>query len=221
VNTSEPLLRKDSRHIASPLVIFGASGHGKVVIDAARAAGLEPEIVVDDAPRSSSFEGIAALATGGDAWEQLKDFRFVVAVGNNAVRQKLFENLCNRGGAPETIIHPFSCVAQSARIGAGTVVLAGAIVNAGAEIGENCILNTGCRIDHDCRIGSHAHICPGVSLAGAVSVGARSMIGIGSCSIQGMTIGSDVTVGAGSVIVKNLPDHCVAYGNPALPKRNS
>jgi sugar O-acyltransferase (sialic acid O-acetyltransferase NeuD family) len=204
---------------AGRLVVFGAGGHAEVVIDAARAAGCEPEIVLDDAPRLGNFEGMPILAPNEDTWKQLKRFRFVVAVGNNATRAKLFADLRNRGGVPETIIHPFSCVARSARIGAGTVVLAGAIVNPGAEVGENCILNTGCRIDHACRIGNHAHICPGVSLAGTVSVGERSLIGVGSCSIQEITIGSDVMVGAGSVIVRNIPDRCIAYGNPARPRR--
>lgn len=202
-----------------PLVVFGAGGHAKVVIDAARAAGRQPEIILDNAAADPIFEGIPLLAPNEDTWKQLPRFRFLVAIGNNASREKLFAELRSRGGAPETIIHPFSCVARSARIGIGTVVLAGAIVNPGAEIGENCILNTGCRIDHDCRIGNHTHICPGVSLAGNVSIGERSLIGVGSCSIQGITIGSDVTIGAGSVIIRNIPDRCVAYGNPARPRR--
>jgi sugar O-acyltransferase (sialic acid O-acetyltransferase NeuD family) len=220
VNNASSYLLEKSNTLGIPLVVFGAGGHAKVVIDAARASGRTPAVVVDDAPRSDSLDGIPTLSTQEDAWRELKRFRFVVAVGNNGVRQKLFEDLCNRGGEPETIVHPFSCVAASARIGAGTVVFPGVVVNAGADIGENCILNTGCRIDHDCRIRPHAHICPGVSLAGAVSIGARSMIGVGSCSIQGIAVGDDVTVGAGSVIVRNIPDNCVAYGNPARVRRN-
>src|SRR4051794_21650220 len=140
MNSAHSQPATDPDHKRGPLIVFGAGGHAKVVIDAARAAGREPELVVDDTPPAETFEGILVLGTKEERWKQLKSFRFVVAIGNNRVRQKVFEELRSRGGIPETIIHPTACVARTAPIGAGTVVFAGAIVNPGAEIGENCIL---------------------------------------------------------------------------------
>lgn len=197
------------------LIFFGAGGHARVAIEAAQAAGLKPDLVVDDKPIAAELLGVPVAPATSVKWQNWAGFRFVVTIGDNSTRAKLFDDLKGRGGKPETIVHPFSWISPSAKIGAGTVVFGGVVVNANSVIGENCILNTGCSVDHDGRIGSHSHLCPGVRLAGAVTVGERTMLGTGSCCIPGIVIGSGALVGAGSVVVRNVPDKCKAMGNPA------
>jgi sugar O-acyltransferase (sialic acid O-acetyltransferase NeuD family) len=197
------------------LIFYGAGGHARVAIEAARAAGLKPALVIDDKPTATELLGAPVAAASSVKWQDYGRFRFVVTVGDNATRARLFEELRRLGGTPETVVHPFSWISPSAKIGAGTVVFGGVVVNANAVIGENCILNTGCSVDHDGKVGSHSHLCPGVRLAGTVSVGERTMLGTGSCCIPGIVIGSDALVGAGSVVVRNVPDKCKAMGNPA------
>lgn len=199
----------------STLLFYGAGGHAHVAIEAARAAGLEPRLVLDDNPQATELLGVSVVKADTVKWDKLAGFRFVITVGDNATRARLFNQLRERGGTPETIIHPFSWISPSARIGAGSVVFGGVVVNADARIGENCILNTGCSVDHDGKIGAHSHLCPGVRLAGNVTIGERTMIGTGSCCIPRTTIGSDVIVGAGSVVVGDLSGDCTAFGNPA------
>src|SRR4051812_20032800 len=131
------------------LIFFGAGGHARVAIEAARAAGLKPGLVIDDKPIAAELLGVPVAATSSVKWLNLDRFRFVVTVGDNATRAKLFGELGKRGGVPETIVHPFSWISPSAKIGRGTVLFGGVIVNANAVIGENCILNTGCSVDHD------------------------------------------------------------------------
>jgi UDP-perosamine 4-acetyltransferase len=198
-----------------PLIFYGAGGHARVAIEAARASGLKPAMVIDDEPKGTELAGVEVVAASSVNWNKFGAFRFVVAIGDNSIRARVFDDLRKRGGTPATVIHPFSWISPTAKIGAGTVVFGGVVVNANSVIGENCILNTGCSVDHDGKIGSHAHLCPGVRLAGIVTMGERTMVGTGSCCIVGITIGSDVTIGAGSVVVRNLPDWCKAFGNPA------
>jgi sugar O-acyltransferase (sialic acid O-acetyltransferase NeuD family) len=203
----------------NPLLFYGAGGHARVAIEAARAAGMSPALVLDDQPKTGEVAGVRVVSAAQVAWDQLRKFQFIVAIGDNAVRSEKFAELKKRGGVPATIIHPFSCISPSACIGAGTVVFGGVVVNANADIGENCILNTSCSVDHDGNISAHAHLCPGVRLAGNVTIGERTMLGTGAVCIPGIRIGADVKIGAGSVVIRDLPDECLAFGNPARPRK--
>ena len=82
-------------------------------------------------------------------------------------------------------------------------------------MGCHAIVNTCASVDHDCLIGDFTHVCPGVHLGGNVHVGQDSWIGIGSQVIQGVRIGSNVLAGAGSTIIRDVPDNAVVMGSPA------
>jgi UDP-perosamine 4-acetyltransferase len=100
-------------------------------------------------------------------------------------------------------------------MGRGVVVMAGAVVNACATIGDLAIINTGATVDHDCVIGRAVHVAPQCGLAGCVTVGDGAMLGVGTKVIPGIRIGADATVGAGSVVVRNINDAALAMGVPA------
>lgn len=203
-----------------PLVVYGASGHGKVVADAARAAGLHVDGFVDDDVSKHGTTFFGALVLGGRAWlEERRDVDVAWGIGSNRVRESLHARVVSLGHRAATIVHPRANVALSARIGEGTVVFAGTTVNADAAVGVGAILNTGAIIEHDCVIGDFAHVSPGARLGGGVTVGARTHIGIGATVIQLIEIGADAVVGAGSVVVRNLPPSVVAYGVPARAHR--
>ena len=89
------------------------------------------------------------------------------------------------------------------------------MLSAGAIIRGNVIINTGASVDHDCLIDEGAHICPGVRLAGNVSVGRGTWVGIGSTVIQKVSIGQESVIGAASLVLKDIPSGVVAYGVPA------
>lgn len=200
------------------LIIFGAGGHGKVVLDAAMAAHNKVEFVVDDAPHEKELLGLPVLCTRNPKWLCLKIFRFAVAVGDNSTRAQIFNQLTARKGIPVNVIHPRAVISPFATLGLGNVCFAGVVVNAGTEIGDNCIINTSASIDHDCQIGSHAHICPGVHLAGMVTVGQGTMIGTGAAVLPGIKIGDHCIIGAGAVVNRDIPAGSVAYGVPAKLK---
>lgn len=123
--------------------------------------------------------------------------------------------LLDMGVPLATLIHPSAVVSPSACISGGCTVLARVVVNPNARIGTGCIINTGSIIEHDCVVEDFVNICPGVSMAGHARIGRKSFIGIGSTVIDGIKVGSQVVVGAGAVVIRDVPDHTMVMGVPA------
>ncbi len=199
------------------LIIYGAGGHARVVADVARACGSSVAMMIDDAPVANMIDGLPVHAAAEFDVRKTSPFSFIVGIGNNTVRRRLFLEL-KEFGEPITLVHPFTSVSPRAALGQGTVVMPGVVVNTGATIHENVILNTSCSIDHDCVIGPHTHICPGVCLAGTVTIGSGTMIGTGALVIPGIRIGENCTIGAGAVVLCDIPSGSTAYGSPCRVK---
>ena len=202
------------------LIIWGAGGHGKVILDIARATGLFCEIafVVDSHAALGGRLGDCDILLSFEGFEALKarDYGyFVVAIGDNRVREGCFQGGIDRGFDPAALIHPAAVVSASAHIGDGTVVMPRAVVNADAVIGRNCILNTGVIVEHDCHIGDHVHLAPGVVLGGGVAVEPYALLGIGTIALPGTKIGAGAVVGAGAVILDSVPPGATSVGVPA------
>jgi sugar O-acyltransferase (sialic acid O-acetyltransferase NeuD family) len=202
------------------LLIIGAGGHGKVVADAALLLGWSNVAFLDDrAAALGSPLGLPIVGTLADLPAQAPAYSgAIVAIGNAKLRLELIDR-CRRSGLEVvSIVHPMAFVSRFASFGAGCTAFAQSAVNADAGIGAGCIINTGATVDHDCVIGVGVHVCPGAHLAGAVRVGDRSWIGIAATIRQGITIGRDVTVGAGAVVVADVADGLTVAGVPARQK---
>lgn len=197
------------------LLVVGAGGHAKVVIDAAQEAGFEIVRVIGNADDADAILGHAVSRDRGGVQAD----GFIVAIGDNAVRSRRFAEHVTSGLAPATVIHPSVIVGADVVIGAGTFIAAGAIINAGARIGQDCILNTGCAVDHDCVIGDHSHIGPRAALCGAVTLGEGVLLGVGSCAAPRKSVGAWSVVGAGAAVVGDLAAGTVCVGVPARPVR--
>jgi len=200
------------------LLVIGAGGHAKVVIDAARSAGHEVIGVVGDRAGRTELLGIEISHDWGprDGADG-----FIVGIGDNVSRAQRFAHFLEAGLTPVSVVHPSAVIADQVELGAGTFVAAGAIVNIDASIGANAIINTGCTIDHDCVIGDHALIGPNASLCGAVVLGAGALVGAGATLTPGASVGEWATLGAGAVVVGALPARSVSVGIPARVVRTS
>lgn len=193
------------------LVIVGAGGHGHVVADAARGS-FRVLGFVDEHPDDVTDAGHPLI--GADD-PQVAAARFIVAVGDNAQRRRLFEQWTARGRTPASVVHAAAVVSRVARLGRGTFVAPAAVINARAVVGDDVILNTGCIVEHNCHVAAHAHVAPRVTLTGGVRVGEGCLIGAGAVVLPGVSIGARAVVGAGAVVTRDLPAGEVAAGVPA------
>lgn len=199
------------------LALLGASGHGKVVADAALASGWDAVEFFDDAWPGHQCNG-PWFVTGDTRTlvARLSEFQgVVVAIGDCSVRWSRYQELQSVGAPLVTVVHPTATVSRYAELGVGCVVMAGAVVNADGSVGQAGIINTGATVDHDCQLADAVHICPGAHLSGNVSVGSCTMVGVGVAIAQGIRIGSHAVIGAGAVIIRSVGDSCVVAGNPA------
>lgn len=207
--------------MAEQLLILGAGGHAKVIIDILEKQERSRNLLVYDDNPETWGGSILGYPIVGNLQTLLKD-QFnnlqagtIIAIGDNHTRLKIARTLTQNGIKLCSAIHPSAVISREVRIGAGTVLFAGAVVNADSDIGDNVIVNTAASVDHDCIIGDGAHIAPGAVICGGVNIGEGSLIGAGSVIIPGLRIGSNVIVGAGSTVLKDLEDGAKVAGTPA------
>lgn len=201
------------------VLIVGAGGHGRVVLDILRAAGKHRVVGFLDADPALAGTRVHDVEVLG-AMNLLPKLRgkargAIVAVGDNAARAQIAGKLREAGLDLVTAIHPSAIISPTARVGANVVVAAGAVVSTDAVIADSVILNTACIIDHECQIDSAAHVCPAAALAGRVKVGELAFVGLGSRVIQCLTIGPRAVIGGGAVVIRDVPAGAKVVGVPA------
>lgn len=211
--------------VLKEVVIVGAGGHGKVVADALVSHpknGIHYTVLglVDDdrAKARARIEGRPVLGTLA-ALDRLKadhaKLAVIVAIGDNARRRTIFDDLEARGFEFVGAVHRSAVLADTVELGRGVLIAAGAVVNSDARIEDGAILNTGCRVDHDVVVGVHAHVAPGANLCGGARVGSGVLIGVGASVLPAVTIGDGVIVGAGAAVTKDVAANTKVGGVPA------
>lgn len=189
------------------MVLYGASGHCKVVIDILESLGVSIDYIVDDNPEVSVLLGYEVKRNVGE-YDEL-----IATIGSPKARKKVVEN--TKVKSYGTAIHPSAIISPRAVISEGTVVVPGAIINSCAKVGKHCIINTGSTVGHDVVLGDFVHVAPHATVTGAVTVGEGTWIGAGAVVRQGIHIGKWCMIGAGAVVVKDVPDGVTVVGNPA------
>ncbi len=208
------------------IFLLGASGHAKMIIEAAQSRQACEIVCCLDIPGPQRREllGVAVESESPALLEELqaKGCQGFAAIGDNRIRRKVTQMLDDRGIEQPTIIHSSAVISPSASIGAGSIVMPNAVVGASCQIGKGAIINTSSHIDHDGFVEDYCHVAPGCHIAGNVSIREGTFLGVGACVIPEISIGKWVVVGAGSTVIRNIPEHEIWVGNPAkfLRKNN-
>jgi sugar O-acyltransferase (sialic acid O-acetyltransferase NeuD family) len=205
------------------VVVVGAGGHGRVVLDLLRAEGKHRVLGfldADDALAGTSVSGVPVLGHPANLLKLRGKARgAVLAVGDNRARANYARHFRDSGLELVTAIHPSAVIASGVSLGPGTVVCAHALVGVESTVGQACILNSHCVVEHECRLGDAVHICPGALLAGRVRVEAHAFIGLGAKVIQCLTVGPNAIIGAGATVIRDVPGDTTVVGTPAQTLR--
>ncbi|NMC99174.1 MAG: acetyltransferase [Bacteroidales bacterium] len=189
--------------------LYGASGHGKVILECLEAHGYTNISFVDDDKTKKDICGFEIFPPS--YINPLTDF-VIISIGDNTIRYKI---VSNHNYSYISIKHPSAIISPRSTIGSGTVIFHHSVIQTGSSIGNHCIINTAASVDHDCIIDDFVHISPNVTLCGGVSIGEGSHIGAGTTIIPGVKVGKWSVIGAGAVVTKNIPDYSVFVGVPA------
>ena len=194
--------------------ILGGGGHAKVAIATLESIGEMIAGVYDDdgSKEGASLLGSSILTpTPGERWWAEGKRRAFIAIGDNTIREKV------SAIAAEWVVaqHASASAHATVSVGEGSLICAGVVIQPDVSIGRHVIANTSCSIDHDCMVDDFAHIGPGATLAGGVTVGRRSFVGAGATIVPGVTLGADVTIGAGSVVLHDVATGQTVAGVPA------
>jgi acetyltransferase EpsM len=208
---------------AKDLIVLGGGGHARVVIQAAQSKPGEWNLAgyVDPTKRDSSRLGVKYL--GEDDVKIASDpafahCRFVLGLGSTfeaRARREIVQRLKLASERWATVVHARACVSPTAALAPGCVVLAGAYVNAGAAIGPHGIVNTGAIIEYDAVLGGFVHAAPAAVVAARTRIGDGSYLGIGCRIRERLTLGENVRVGMGAVVLRSVPSDRVVIGVPA------
>lgn len=210
-----------------PLYIIGAGGFGREVAWLVeRINAVEPtwslKGFIDDNPEViGTIVGGYPVVGGVDAFGTFDaEVWAVCAIGSAKVRRTVIEKVSAFHNVKyASLIDPSVLMSERVEVGEGGIICAGNIITVDIKLGKHCIVNLDCTIGHDAVIGNYVTVYPSVNISGITTIGDCAELGTGMQIIQGKAIGDEAIIGAGAVVVKDIPARCVAVGSPAKPIR--
>ena len=202
-----------------PVIVFGAGGHALSVLDILQTERrYHVTYIADKNPvKDANFWGIPVIEENEVQLSLVK--KAIVAIGDNHIRKSVSEKLTEAGFQLVNAVSPYSYVSEKAKLGNGIVIMPFAVIGPGTSVADGVIVNTKASIDHDCRIEKYSHIAPGSTICGFVDIGEKTFFCAGATVKDSVQIGNNCVVGAGAVVVKNVPDNCNVMGVPAKSRK--
>lgn len=208
---------------APEVILWGASGHARVLREALGPSVRIVAVFDNDPDAPSPFPDVPLFhgERGFTAWLAARKpdalrAGFLVAIGGECGKDRLaiHARLEGAGLRPMTAVHRTAFVADGVPIGDGSQILVGTVVGTGSIVGRQCIVNTSASVDHECVLKDGVHIAPGAHLAGCVVVERCATVYTGASVLPRVRIGRHAVIGAGSVVLRDVPPGAVVVGNP-------
>ncbi len=206
-----------------PIVIFGAGGFGREVLQLIRDINrVSPQWeclgFLSDA--TGSQETVAGLPVlGGIDWLAGRpEVSVVVAIGNSVARRRVvgaIQARCNN--AFPALVHPRAWVGDYVEMGPGSIICAGSLVTTDISLGQHVHVNIGSTIGHDATLADYVTLNPSVNVSGNVHLREGCQVGTGSVLIPGCEVGNWSILGAGAIVTQSIDANVTAVGAPARP----
>ncbi len=206
--------------VCKPLVIVGAGGFGREVawlVQDINKQNAQWELIgfVDDKGPGVTEEGIPILGPISDIFRLNPVPWVALAIADTRTRYRLMQEMLDHGLKLASLVHPSVAMSDFNDIGSGSIICAGTVITTNVKLGKSSIVNPGCFIGHDTVLGDCVSMMPASNIAGEVTVGDGCYFGLNSCAINRKTIGEWSIIGAGAVVVDDIPPHSLAVGVPA------
>jgi sugar O-acyltransferase (sialic acid O-acetyltransferase NeuD family) len=191
------------------MILYGASGHAKVICSIIESKGDVVQGIFDDNPNLIILDSYNVL--GKYNAQLFTNEKILISIGDNFIRKKVSTSISHQFGIA---IHHNAIIDKIVEIGYGSAIFHNTVIQRGTKIGIHCIVNTSASLDHDCFIGNFVHISPNATLCGNIQVGEGTQIGAGATVLPNLKIGKWCKIGAGAVVTKDIPDYSVVVGVP-------
>lgn len=205
------------------LGIFGASGLGREFLETAKLVNADYRyqkiVFIDDNPGMTNVQGIPVYSFDGAVAEYGKRLHIALAVGEPITREKIIARILESKIEFETLIHPDVTIPSTSKIGKGCYIAAHSFISCNVTIGNYCLIQPNVNIGHDDVLGDNVSVCGMSTLGGIVTLEDDVFVGMGAAIIQGCRVGKGAIVSMGAVVLKNVEEHMIAFGNPARVMR--
>lgn len=208
------------------MLIIGAKGFAKEVLEVQhQLEDIDQLAFYDDISQDleeTLFENFKILKHTFEVKNYFKnvDNRFTLGVGNPVTRRKLYDFFISLGGEIVSSISPYAQIGHyGVVIGKGCNIMTGTVITNDIVIGEGVLINLNCTIGHDSVLGNFVEMSPGVHVSGRCKIGSYSNLGTNCTILPDVNLGTNVTVGAGAVVTKDVPDNSLVVGIPGIIKK--
>ena len=199
------------------VAIFGYSGHAYVLLDSMINLGYEPVFYLDQVEKVHNPYNLQYLGSENQTEniKQILDLLVFPAVGDNLIRKKIVELSISNKLMTFNIVDRTASVSKNLVFNNSSYIGKNCCINALCKIGVGVIINTGAIVEHECFIDDYSHIAPNSTLCGNVRIGKNVFFGAGAVAKQGIKIDDNAVIGAGSVVLHDIPKNEIWAGNPA------
>ncbi len=204
------------------IVIIGAGGFGKEAAQLIKEINKDKKTwnllgFIDETTEKHGSQINDTTVLGGFDWFDNKPVNkiwAVCALGNPRDKYILLKKASAYKINYATLIHPDAKLSKYSELGFGCIICCNSFISVNTRIGNHVCINPGCGIGHDTVIEDYTSLYWNVTLSGNVYIHEGCEIGSKAIVIQKKTVGKWSIIGAGAVIVRDMPENCTAVGVP-------